>query len=100
MRPRPARGAWIEMFFWVHGYVSVQSRAPHGARGLKSFDNYYYNTIVPPRPARGAWIEILPALLDFVRFMPRPARGAWIEIKKSLLIFYESEAAPRTGRVD
>ena len=58
--------------------VTDGSRAPHGARGLKYFDDTVIGDVAGSRPARGAWIEIGPH--------GRPAEP--------------SEVAPRTGRVD
>ena len=33
---RPARGAWVEIETYAQGATNQQSRAPQGARGLKS----------------------------------------------------------------
>ena len=54
------------------------SRAPHGARGLKS-------------DGGDIWKQV---------YRSRPARGAWIEIQITGLTSPISGVAPRTGRVD
>ena len=74
---RPPRGAWIETNS-LYILASLESRAPHGARGLKPL----FQLPVPPmavsRPPRGAWIET-----DF-----DSGRGGAVAV------------APPTGRVD
>ena len=62
----------------IGSWQKITSRAPHGARGLKSNRLEQTKENRKSRPARGAWIEILP------------------KIKISLL----GLVAPRTGRVD
>ena len=102
-RSRPAWGAWIEIASKPaisvskfsrapHGARGLKSeprtwrqcwrcRAPHGARGLKSLPGYPDGDLQASRPAWGAWIEMqrYPGLIRDLR-MSRPAWGAWIEI--------------------
>ena len=56
------------------------SRAPQGARGLKSAITSGMTLPVRSRPARGAWVEIRSDLSSVFPFASRPARGAWVEI--------------------
>ena len=58
--------------------VTDGSRAPHGARGLKYFDDTVIGDVAGSRPARGAWIEMR---------VKSPSRVSEV-------------VAPRTGRVD
>ena len=57
---RPARGAWIEIYFNPNPEGKQVGRAPQGVRGLKYRLCEFFEKIVASRPARGAWIEILP----------------------------------------
>ena len=59
-------------------YEESDSRAPHGARGLK------FNLLER----------------EVKREASRPARGAWIEILRELAAREVVDVAPRTGRVD
>ncbi len=59
----------------------MQSRAPHGARGLKLLMVLLQICLDLSRPAWGAWIEINGSKQDGLeRKRSRPAWGAWIEI--------------------
>ena len=83
-RSLPARGAWIEMTHPRKIEKGVNSRSPHGERGLKSAGIVRVNSVSMSLPARGAWIEIRADKLVLVyRVMSLPARGAWIEIRKA-----------------
>ena len=78
---RPARGAWVEMYTQPSLDWFETSRAPQGARGLKSTVILRLCLVKQSRPARGAWVEILPMRICKISFyMSRPARGAWVEI--------------------
>ena len=55
---RPARGAWVEIYF---------SLRKAGKENLS-------------RPARGAWVEIKQEVGLGSENRSRPARGAWVEI--------------------
>ena len=57
---------------------TIKSRAPHGARGLKS-------AAVADRGGRR---------------VSRPTRGAWIEILSNSAVKKIASVAPHTGRVD
>ena len=59
------------------------SRAPQGARGLKSIRRKDRGQRTKSRPARGAWVEIAVETNHEIKPMSRPARGAWVEIKTS-----------------
>ena len=61
---------------------SGESRAPHGARGLKLRMWVKVNYKKLSRPARGAWIEMNNEDKREEESESRPARGAWIEICK------------------
>ena len=69
----PARGAWIEIqkVEWAINYID--SRPPHGGRGLKSHRGQLPHRCVRSPPARGAWIEISPLIIAsaFSRVAPR-----------------------------
>ena len=102
----------------------MDSRAPQGARGLKSRPPVYFARRSRSRPARGAWIEIpssvfaddggassrpargawieisIGQLLVFGQIGSRPARGAWIEIFIKDDSTWDNTVAPRKGRVD
>ena len=76
-------------------------RAPHGARGLKFGQNDLRLLRCASRPARGAWIEIgRSRRMRKENCRSRPARGAWIEILLILPVELCQTVAPRTGRVD
>ena len=75
---RPSRGAWIEIKQGKDYDFTTLSRAPRGARGLKSL--VYSN---------------LPS-----QFLSRPSRGAWIEIKGVDFDPVKTQVAPLAGRVD
>ena len=61
--------------------VAVESRAPHGARGLKSASEATSLSEVSGRAPHGARGLKFNALLIIYYHLPsRPARGAWIEI--------------------
>ena len=55
---RPARGAWVEILATLMSAPELRSRAPQGARGLKSSDSDLQTLLIQSRPARGAWVEI------------------------------------------
>ena len=74
---RPARGAWVEMIITQLVQTLIDSRAPQGARGLKS-EWYSPET---------RWQR------------SRPARGAWVEIKRRRKRTSILGVAPRKGRV-
>ena len=94
----------------------MNSRAPHGARGLKRLINDPRRGSDASRPAWGAWIETHsrdlglprhpcraphgarglkhPSILFVISVIPsRPAWGAWIET-----CYLPRAAAPRGGR--
>ena len=81
MSSRPVWGAWIEIVIDSKTKADQRSRAPYGARGLKSFEEMVYGKVLRSRPVWGAWIEIL---LSSAAAKPtgtsRPVWGAWIEI--------------------
>ena len=78
---RPTRGAWIEIATTTQVRMTMRSRAPHGARGLKSLRFASLSSLTPSRPTRGAWIEMpLPMYGSGESVKSRPTRGAWIEI--------------------
>ena len=56
-----------------------ESRAPHGARGLKHLDVLAESRSSASRPTRGAWIETLLLRGNTTSPRSRPTRGAWIE---------------------
>ena len=63
-RSHPARGAWIEIHFFIHNALLTLSH-----------------------PARGAWIEIVYPWYPYDAPQSHPARGAWIEMLKTSLYF-------------
>ena len=101
----------------------MNSRAPHGARGLKSQMDNIPALDKMSRPVWGAWIEIVPQNLQ-IRLMlcrapygarglksdgqqrlhryygSRPVWGAWIEMFTMELSNRFFPVAPRMGRVD
>ena len=103
-KSRPAWGAWIEIFVWPRFAPAPQSRpawgawieitapksaenrlfrrAPHGARGLKSYllGNGVTFAGRAPHGARGLkfHVDVSKKLIT----KSRPAWGAWIEIQK------------------
>ena len=77
-RSRPTRGAWIEIMLGLQLFADAGSRAPHGARGLKS------------ESAKQTELAMLS----------RPTRGAWIEMLSSGILIFTGSVAPHTGRVD
>ena len=121
---RPTRGAWIEISTTSQVRRRRHSRAPHGARGLKSDLSYSAVGLEGvSRPTRGAWIEMAPALAPAAAPGSRPTRGAWIEMSsrppraprsacraphgarglKSMTgrrLRRSGQVAPHTGRVD
>ena len=54
----PARGAWIEIYFWRTRILFRLRRSLRGERGLKYHGKFFDNIILKSLPARGAWIEI------------------------------------------
>ena len=56
------------------------SRAPYGARGLKSALEYVLVNSPASRPVWGAWIEISSLYFFLTASRSRPVWGAWIEI--------------------
>ena len=111
----PTRGAWIEIsrISWhppilesrsPHGErglkcrlllpsIKIRSRSPHGERGLKSVTLTLQACAVPSLPTRGAWIEILQRLcyrsLAESR-SPHGERGLKYRIYTVLLMFRRS----------
>ena len=81
----PSRGTWIEI-----GTPSVQGcakpgRAPHGARGLKSFAESGNPTLVKRRAPHGArGLKLLLLMLSAFSCPSCPSRGTWIEMRVSL----------------
>ena len=74
-------------------------RAPHGARGLKSFLAFSGAESCSSRPARGAWIEIADLTEARHGAASRPARGAWIEIPWDFPVAYKTGGrAPHGAR--
>ena len=74
-------------------------RAPHGARGLKSFLAFSGAESCSSRPARGAWIEIADLTEARHGAASRPARGAWIEIPWVFPVAYKTGGrAPHGAR--
>ena len=64
---------------YIHN--TAQSRAPHGARGLKSFppvEAALARRSRAPHGARG--LKYFPWNIDYRGRWSRPTRGAWIEI--------------------
>ena len=59
-KSRPARGAWVEIILALSRRRIRTRRAPQGARGLKSLDEFLVFLDLASRPARGAWVETLP----------------------------------------
>ena len=60
--------------------ISLMSRAPYGARGLKFLLSLVVCPVLLSRPVWGAWIEILVVPQDSEEVMSRPVWGAWIEM--------------------
>ena len=59
----------------------VESRSPHGERGLKSWQQKYCKMVNWSLSSRRAWIEILCGLnLNCSPFRSLSSRRAWIEI--------------------
>ena len=98
----------------------VMSRAPQGARGLKSKQAGRGFRCAPSRPARGAWVEIktgwqgLPlrprrapqgarglkfflASVLLVTLLSRPARGAWVEMMSTYVLRLDYASRPARG---
>ena len=86
----------------IESYVAaIVSRAPHGARGLKSLNSRSARIIRWSRPTRGAWIEIGLEPSKVYRFYGRAPHGAR-GLKYCCLqkINRPTPVAPHTGRVD
>jgi len=78
-----------------------QGRAPLGARGLKSHFPAFFNYFPKSRSARSAWIEIfIPIFLAIRDRLSRSARSAWIEILIHLQCPMMNIVALRSERVD
>ena len=75
-------------------------RAPHGARGLKSFCRlkYRFKAGRAPHGARG--LKFICHVGELRHQQSRPARGAWIEMARRIPCTTPHGVAPRTGRVD
>ena len=79
--------------------IKYVSRAPRGARGLKSGIASLSGHVIASRPARGAWIEIPTPKEPEQKNRSRPARGAWIEMpSKTTRCWTTSSRAPRGAR--
>ena len=93
-RSRPAWGAWIEIASKPAISVSKFSRAPHGARGLKSEPRTWRQCwrCRAPHGARG--LKSLPGYPDGDLQASRPAWGAWIEIGAKDQQCYQGHVAP------
>ena len=98
---RPVWGAWIEISQDGGQPPGVCSRAPYGARGLKSGPAQCQGIHGSSRPVWGAWIEICArSTFGFAgrRRAPYGARGLKLLNGKKHLS--RAEVAPRMGRVD
>ena len=73
---RPTRGAWIEMAAVASVFIAGFSRAPHGARGLKSPATTGTTSSSRSRPTRGAWIEMSACARCAARRASRAPHGA------------------------
>ena len=98
---RPVWGAWIEISCTATPSPNDYSRAPYGARGLKSIGIGFMAFGATSRPVWGAWIEIPPDVTkpECARCRaPYGARG----LKSCLhsLSRLLPPVAPRMGRVD
>ena len=96
--PRGARGlkSQIKAPVDADGY----GRAPRGARGLKFapvMDNLYLDTSCP---SRGTWIEISARHHSAAELKSCPSRGTWIEMSLSKCWTDSSGVVPLAGHVD
>ena len=88
VRSRPVWGAWIEICVDYLNKISLSSRAPYGARGLKYMKHYQPRDRRRSRPVWGAWIEIgTGAGQQGADGRSRPVWGAWIEILAPVSVF-------------
>ena len=100
LQSRPARGAWVEIFLPQNKAYSFDSRAPQGARGLKSVINAVATALAGGRAPQGArGLKSRGLLRPPARWWSRPARGAWVEIVSRRAIQRLTSVAPRKGRV-
>ena len=76
----------------------LDSRTPHGVRGLKYQYQNVLTTFDLSHPARGAWIEILKAGKAYPPLGgSHPARGAWIEIRSASIAANSARSHPARG---
>ena len=84
---RPVWGAWIEILAGYSIMGIPKSRAPYGARGLKSLCFCMSLFRLLSRPVWGAWIEITPEPAHMpASLRSRPVWGAWIEMDHLLAV--------------
>ena len=122
---RPAWGAWIEIESFTKTLLESGRRAPHGARGLKSYKNYGFTLTVTnsraPHGARGLKLfEADYSQLELSR-APHGARGLKLNLANmtsgsssgraphgarglksvwNIGAIHTKVVAPRMGRVD
>ena len=78
-----------------------QSRAPHGARGLKRREAVASLALKARRAPHGArGLKLCSHIKQCLHDMSRPAWGAWIETQSIQRICADDVVAPRMGRVD
>ncbi len=92
--PHGARGL---KFAGQYGSRSDFRRAPHGARGLKLREDAIRALCKRSRPTRGAWIEIAWTGKGTPGNASRPTRGAWIEISPCALCVQGWQSRPTRG---
>ena len=76
----PVWGAWIEICPPAENFEGFSSRAPYGARGLKSLEHDAAQPLSLSRPVWSAWIEMGSRYAKGACPGSRPVWGAWIEI--------------------
>ena len=79
-RSHPAWDAWIEIVGCVHDVLTIDSRIPHGMRGLKLTSAGINPIRLMSHPAWDAWIEMQELRQRKEERMSHPAWDAWIEI--------------------